>query len=86
MEPKEKQTYNLFFTVREKPELLTIGRFPQMRERFLKSSLPEGRFQHAIGAMERVRTTSTLLPLPERLYNDYLSGGGDLSHRRKGEQ
>ena len=50
-----------------------LGRFPQMRERFMKSNLPEGRFQHAIGAMEMVRTTSTELPSPkERLYNDDL--------------
>lgn len=61
-------SFFFFFYSWEKTWTADLGRFPQMREKFLKSSLPEGRFQHAIGAMERVRTTSTVLPLPKKDY------------------
>lgn len=50
-----------------------LGKYPRMKENLYKSSLPEGRFQHATGArkekkayaVERVRGSLPVLSLPK---------------------
>lgn len=70
-EPKEKQTYNLFFFFSTVGKTWTadLGRFPQMRERFWSPAFLKGdSSMQLVLSGERVRTTSTVLPLPKKDY------------------
>ena len=70
-----------------------LSRYSGMRERLLKSSLPLGRFQHAIGGKykfgysrdSKKSFTSTSLP-KNTLYGAEQLGSGNPSQRGKGEQ